>query len=290
MKLSIGARARICGCRGFITLGYKQPWRYSEEERRLIREAPVVYYPTSFYAGLLAAVGKPTFPGLASYRLVGDKVRQSALFQLLGVPHPRTAAYPRRRWGEIPAEFPFPFVAKLPRVSRGRGVFLISGEADLAAYLARLSAPGGEPVAYIQEFLRLERDLRVICLNRRPVHAYWRERTGEDFRTNVSLGARINLEGVPEEALLLACEVAERCCLDEVGLDLCQSEGSWLVLEANMAFGMRGLEAAGLDYKLIVKKVLESDDIEKRLLQGGLCDGLQQMWRQADNPQELTGR
>jgi ribosomal protein S6--L-glutamate ligase len=268
-RLSIGARPRICGAQGFITLGFKHPWRYSEEERRLLREAPLIYYPTSFYADLMAAAGKPTYPGPATYRLVGDKVRQSALFQLLDIPHPRTAVYPQSRWGQIRRDFAFPFVAKLPRTSRGQGVFLIRGEADLSAYLTRLSSPGRNHPAYIQAYLELERDLRVVCLNRRPVHAYWRERVGAEFRTNVSLGARINLAGVPQEALELASEVARRCGLDEVGLDLCQHAGAFYVLEANMAFGLKGFEAAGLDFKMIVKRILESDDIEHRLLRGG---------------------
>jgi ribosomal protein S6--L-glutamate ligase len=287
-KVSIGVRPRLCGAEGFTVLGFRRPWGYSEEEIRLIREAPVVYYPTSFYADILAAMGKPTFPGPATYRLLGDKLKQSALFRLLGLPHPRTAAYPPARWGDIPRDFPFPFVAKLPHTSRGSGVFLVRGEGDLAAYLTRLTKGGrrSQP-AYIQEYLSLERDLRVVCLNRRPVHAYWRERAGDDFRTNVSLGARISFEGVPQEALQFAQEVAERCGLDEVGLDLCEHGGGFLVLEANMAFGLKGFEAAGLDYRKIVKQILESDEIELRLLRGGQ-NGLQQVRRQAGHPQKVT--
>lgn len=286
-KVSIGVRPRLCGAQGFTVLGFRRPWGYSEEELRLIREAPVVYYPTSFYADILAAMGKPTFPGPATYRLLGDKLKQSALFRLLGLPHPRTAAYPRARWGDIRRDFKnFPFVAKLPHTSRGSGVFLVQGEADLAAYLTRLAASRSQ-VAYIQEYLPLERDLRVVCLNRRPVHAYWRERVGDDFRTNVSLGGRISFERVPKEALRLAQEVAERCGLDEVGLDLCEHEGRLLVLEANMAFGLKGFEAAGLDYRKVVKQILESDEIELRLLRGG-PNGLQQVRRQAGHPQKVT--
>ncbi|MFH0810722.1 MAG: RimK family alpha-L-glutamate ligase [Pseudomonadota bacterium] len=267
-RLSIGSRPRICGAQGFNTLGFRHPGCYTPAERRMILDAPVVYYPTSFYAGLLASIGKPTFPGLATYHLVGDKLRQSAMFQLLGVPHPRTWIYPRRRWGDITRDFPFPFVAKLQNTSRGRGVFLIQNEADLAAHLTAL-LESGAGCAYVQEYMRLERDLRVVCYNRRPVHAYWRERTGEDFRANVSLGARVNPCGVPPEALRLAVEVAEMCGLDEVGLDLCDWQGFFLVIEANMAFGTRGLEAAGKDLKEIIKNILESDEIENRLLTGG---------------------
>jgi len=263
VKLAIGVRPRLCGARGFLTLGFRPPWRYGEAELAAIREARVVYYPTAFYADLLAAIGKPTFPGPATYALVGDKVRQSALFQLLGLPHPRTAAYPPARFADITRDFPFPFVAKLPHTSRGRGVFLVRSEADLRAYLARL--PRGRP-ALVQEFLELERDLRVVCFNRRPVHAYWRLRQGNEWRTNVAQGGQVSLEGVPEEALRLAAEVAEACALDEVGLDLCEREGRFLILEANMAFGLAGFEAAGLDYRKLVKEILESDEIEERLL------------------------
>jgi ribosomal protein S6--L-glutamate ligase len=92
---------------------------------------------------------------------------------------------------------------------------------------------------------------------------------------------------VPKEALRLAQEVAERCGLDEVGLDLCEHGGGFLVLEANMAFGLKGFEAAGLDYRKVVKQILESDEIELRLLRGG-PNGLQQVRRQAGHPQKVT--
>jgi ribosomal protein S6--L-glutamate ligase len=267
LKLAIGVRPRRFGAQGFHTLGFRQPTAYSPEEWRLIHEAPLIYYPTTFYAPVFAAMGKKSFPGAATYLILGDKLTQAAVFSFRGVPMPRTGIFPAREIEAMEAAFGYPVVAKLPRgQSRGRGVFLIRGPEELETYL------GLTRTAYLQEYLDLPRDLRVVIFARRPVHAYWRLRVPGDFRTNVALGGAIELGGIPEEALDFAARVAETCQIDEAGLDLCFHEGKWggrwLMLEANVLYGTEGFAAAGLDYKKIVKEILESSEIEDRLLRG----------------------
>jgi len=263
VKLAIGARPRRLGAEGFHTLGFRQPTAYSPEEWGLIHAAPVIYYPTTFYAPVFEAMGKKSFPGAATYLILGDKLTQAAVFSSRGVPMPRTGIFRARDRSEMEAAFGYPVVAKLPRgYSRGRGVFLLRGPEELDAYLALTRT------AYLQEYLGLERDLRVVVFNRRPVHAYWRLRVAGDWRTNVSLGGAIELGGVPGEALEFAAWVAETCRIDEAGLDLCQHQGRWLLLEANVLYGTEGFAAAGLDYKKMVKGILEGSEIEDRLLQG----------------------
>lgn len=230
---------------------------YSAQELALIREAPKVYFPTGLLAEPLAALGKPTFPGIQTYRFAADKIRQTRLFQLLGLPMPRTRVYygPRQQ-DRILTDFGLPLVAKVPRrSSRGLGVYLIRTRRELADYLEQ-----GHP-AYIQEYLPLHRDLRVVVLGRRVVHACWRDPPPGDFRGNVSRGARISLDGLPEAALALARETAVRCGFDYVGLDLCEHEGRFLFLEANMSFGLEGFRVAGLDFKAILRKMVEGDEV-----------------------------
>lgn len=254
----IALGARLKGCRNVLTLGVRPNFSdYTRKERALIREAPRIYYPTSFYADLFDAVGKTTFPSYHTYKCVQDKIKQTALFELLQIPHPRTRTfYGKRQQDTIRDFFAFPFVAKIPRGSAmGRGVFLIRDEQDLTAYCAKTEA------AYIQEFLPVDRDMRLVVIGDRVVHAYWRIADPGEFRNNVAAGAVISLEAVADEACELALTCARRCGFDDVGLDICCLDGRYYVLEANMRYGRAGFKAAGIDYLRLMEEMIERGEI-----------------------------
>jgi len=224
---------------------------YSEAELDLLRAADTVYYPSGLYEAVFLALGKRVFPA-NSNSFLGDKIKQTALFTLLDIPHPRTRIYygPGKA-GRILRDFPLPFVAKVPRgSSQGRGVFLIRTAADLARYLEQTSP------AYIQEYLAIDRDLRVVVLEGKVLHAYWRIARPGEFRTNVTQGARISLERIPRDALQFAEGVAGRCGFGEAGLDICPVDGRYLVLEANMMYGLQGFAAANLDVYALIRERL----------------------------------
>jgi ribosomal protein S6--L-glutamate ligase len=226
---------------------------YTDTELDLLRSANTIYYPSALYEDVFLALGKRIFPA-NYYRYMGDKVKQTELFTLLDIPHPRTRIYEgSHRAHRILADFSFPFIGKIPRgSSKGRGVFLIRNDGDLLNYLK------GSSPAYVQEYLPIDRDLRVVLLGRRVVHAYWRIARPGEFRSNVSLGSRISFENIPAEALRFAERVAHLCRFDEVGLDVCICENGFLVLEANMVYGLKGFEAAGLNiYQLLARRVTE---------------------------------
>jgi ribosomal protein S6--L-glutamate ligase len=124
----------------------------------------------------------------------------------------------------------------------GRGVFLIQNQTDLHRYLS-LDTP-----AYIQEYLPLDRDIRVVVIGREVAHAYWRIAAEGEFRSNVAAGASISLEPVPRKARELALHTAKACRWDDVGIDICSHNGSFFVLEANMKYGKEGFRAAGMNY------------------------------------------
>ena len=224
---------------------------YSEAELDLLRAADTVYYPSGLYEAVFLALGKRVFPA-NSNSFLGDKIKQTALFTLLDIPHPRTRIYygPGKA-GRILRDFPLPFVAKVPHgSSQGRGVFLIRTAADLARYLEQTSP------AYIQEYLAIDRDLRVVVLEGKVLHAYWRIARPGEFRTNVTQGARISFEGIPSDALQFAEGVAGRCGFGEAGLDICPVDGRYLVLEANMMYGLQGFAAANLDVYALIRERL----------------------------------
>jgi ribosomal protein S6--L-glutamate ligase len=241
----IALERRLRHCPHVLTLGVRPNLEtYSEASLAMILAADKIYYPSVFYADLFDVMGKATFPSAHTYRFVQDKIKQTALFKLMGIPHPRTHVYyGRHQQRRIRTEFAYPVVAKVARGSAlGRGVYLIRTDAQLAAYLA------DNRVAYIQTYLPIDRDIRAVVIGSQVVHAYWRVAPSGDFRTNISAGGRIRLDPVPPDALTLARETARRCGWDDVGLDICRCEGRWYVLEANMKYGKAGFRAAGIDY------------------------------------------
>jgi ribosomal protein S6--L-glutamate ligase len=257
-RRAVALEVRLRSCKNVTTLGVRPNFDdYPEAAAELIRRAPKIYYPGSRYADLLHAMGKPIFPSLPNYRFAQDKIMQTALFQLLCIPHPTTRVfYGPRQKRRIGAYFRFPFVAKIPRGSAmGRGVFLIRNNEDLQRYL---QVPGP---AYIQEYLPVERDIRVVVIGERVRHAYWRKASGGDFRCNVAAGGRILLEPVPPPALALAESTARRCGWNDVGIDVCTLDGAFYVLEANMKYGREGFRTAGIDYAGLMEDLIDDEEI-----------------------------
>ena len=254
----LALEARLRTCRNVRTIGVRPNFTdYSQEEVQWIRDARKIYYPTVFYADLFDAVGKLTFPSYHTYKCVQDKIKQSALFQLAGLPHPRTRVfYGKRQKAKIRDYFSYPCIAKTPRGSAmGRGVFLINNDADLNAYIHE------RHVAYIQQYFPIDRDIRVVVIGRRVVHAYWRIAREGEFRTNVAKGGRISLDPVPEAALFLACQAAQVCGWDDVGMDICCHDGQYTILEANMKYGREGFRAAGIDYFQMMERMIDDGQI-----------------------------
>jgi len=257
-KSAVALEGRLRGCKNVLTLGVRPNWSdYTERERTLILDAPVIYYPTLFYAELFDIMGKKTFPSYHTYKCVQDKIKQTALLALLGIPHPRTRVfYGKTQKASILDYFDFPFIAKVPRKSAmGRGVFLIQNEAELERYCAR------KDPAYIQEYLPIDRDVRVVVVGDRVVHAYWRVAPENEFRTNVAVGASIRFEPIPQTVLQLALETARRCRWDDVGIDICVYENRGYVLEANMKYGREGFRMAGIDFDRLMETMIEKGQI-----------------------------
>ena len=254
----IALEGRLRNCKNVRTLGVRPNFSdYSSREAELIRKADKIYYPTAFYADLFDAMGKATFPSYHTYKCVQDKIKQTALFELLDLPHPRTRVfYGKRQKKSILDHFSFPFIAKIPRGSAlGRGVYLIHNEKELRNYL-ELTSP-----AYVQVYLPIDRDIRVVVIGRRIVHAYWRVAPPDEFRSNVAVGGQISLKAVPEKARDLALQVARSCCWDDVGIDICEHQGRFYVLEANMKYGKQGFRQAGLDYDKLMESMIANEEI-----------------------------
>lgn len=254
--IAIGARLKKSP--EIRTLGLKPNFNdYCPGDRKLMIRAKKIYYPTAFYADLFNAMGKATFPSFHTYKFAQDKIRQTAAFKMLDIPHPRTRIfYGPRQKESILNFFEFPFVAKIPRGSaRGAGVFLIRNREELAAYLS-LTGP-----AYIQEYLPIDRDMRLVVIGKKVRLAFWRKASSEDFRTNVSRGGGISFDPLPPDVYDLALSAAKKCGWDDVGLDIAQCGCRFYVLEGNMKYGTKGFVKAGVNYKELLTSLILSGKI-----------------------------
>jgi ribosomal protein S6--L-glutamate ligase len=179
-------------------------------------------------------VGKETFPSVNCYRLLGNKLKQTALLRLLKVCYPRTRVYYGDKQKErIAADFPFPLVGKRAfRSSRGRYVFLIHDQNELSWYNKNFNP------AFIQEYVAADRELRVIVLNYRLVYGCWRVASG--FPRTVPLGSSLPEERLPSEAVSLAKHIACSARLSDVGVDMLFDGSRFWILELNFRYGSKG--------------------------------------------------
>ncbi len=249
---------RLKGCPMVHTLGVRPNFfDYDEQEREMILSSPKIYFPSTLYAELFRVIGKNTFPSFHTYQFAQDKIKQTALFHVAGISHPRTRVfYGKRQKKAIRAYFDLPLIAKEPRGSAsGRGVYLIRSMDELDSYCQN------QGPAYIQEYLPIDRDMRIVVVGKKVIHAYWRIAPAGDFRNNISAGGCIDLSAVPQKALELALRTAQACRWDDVGLDICEHQGTFYVLEGNMKYGLEGFKQADIDYMQLMLGLIRDGEI-----------------------------
>ena len=253
----IALGSRLSGIPEVLTLGVRPNFKdYAPDERELMLNSGIILFPTLNYAQFFSTMGKKIFPSLETHLYADEKIKQTTLFYMLGIPHPRTRFYYHLHHKDILKDFSFPFIGKLPRCSaQGRGVFKINSKEELDKYLALAKT------AYIQEFLPHERDLRVVLINYQPVLAYFRKSRPGDFRTNIFQGGKMYFDDIPTQGIMTARESAIKCKFDDVGMDLIYYRDKWHVIEANMKYGRKGLKMQGLDLKDIFRELLLSGRI-----------------------------
>lgn len=208
-------------------------------EREIVEAADWLLFPEYWQLGALVfGLRKRIFPSLASYLLGHDKVEMTRAFLAVApqhVPDTRIAANTREEAECLWDEMPRPFVAKVPRSSMGQGVFLVATRQDWEHYLALT------PTLYVQEYLPIDRDLRVVVVAGQVVTAFWRLQSPDGFHNNLACGGTVGSEPVPEAALALALYLARTLGIDHAGFDIAMLGGHPYALEFNRLFGHRGL-------------------------------------------------
>lgn len=227
----------------FRTLGFPdttvlKPEQYLRHRDELMA-ADWVLFPEYWQLNALVHGFKcRVFPSVASYRIGHDKIEMTRAFQAVAPDHtPWTLIEPNgpeereRVWHTLSR----PFVAKLPKASMGEGVWLIETREDWRRY-CEIS-----PVLYAQEYLPIDRDVRVVVVGNRVVTAYWRTQAAQGFYNNVARGGRVDYSPVPTVVTDLALKLASDLDVDHAGFDIALVGGYPFVLEFNRLFGNQGL-------------------------------------------------
>jgi ribosomal protein S6--L-glutamate ligase len=231
-RVAIGEQLKACP--QIITLGVRpQMADYTEQERRLLRTADIIFYPTDQYVDLFATLGKETFPSVDCYRLRGNRLKHTALLRLLNVPHPRTRVYyGHKQKREILNEFVFPFVAKKGcEAADGKQIFLITNREKLDWYNQHFNP------ALIQEYVAPKKELRV-------------SRKGT-WKT----------DDVDPEGVELAKIIATEANLSDVAVDMVFDGSRYWVLELNFFWDETDSHQAGPDRIKLIMEMIEKGEL-----------------------------
>lgn len=209
-------------------------------ERERVRTADWVLFPAYWQLPpLVFGLNARIFPSLGTYITGHTKVEMTRALEAVVPSHlPTTliAANTPNAADEIFYQMLVPFVAKTPKSSMGDGVFMITNERDWRQYLAQTD------IIYAQEYLPIDRDLRVVWVGDRVIDAYWRIGAGLSFRNNVAKGGQIMRGPAPEVALDLVARAARALGIDHAGFDVAMVGGHPYILEFNRLFGTRGVD------------------------------------------------
>jgi len=228
---------------GLPHIHYVKPDRYLDHLPRL-RAADWLIYPEYWQIhALFYGLNKRIFPSMASYHIGHDKIEQTRVFQLLCPQHiPDTQILEnseknaQQLWDELCA----PFVAKIPRSSEGRGVFLIETRAQWHAYCDQST------VLYVQEQLPIDRDLRLVLIGDCVVAGYWRLQGSDGFHNNIAQGGELDFSPLPQKAIDLVESVARHLGINHGGFDVAMVGNHPYLIEYNRLFGNQGLIEQGL--------------------------------------------
>ena len=176
-----------------------------------------------------------------------DKLLTARRLRFAGLPHPHTTHLA----AGLPAVAPeLPLVLKPRFGSWGLGVERCETPEELEQALVRLHRTPWfrEHGALAQELVEpVGWDLRLVVAGDRVVGAARRSAAPGEWRTNVSLGARVEPVQAPPLARTLALAAIRAVRLDLAGVDLLPTRHGFVVLEVNGAVDFRPLYAPGRD-------------------------------------------
>lgn len=230
---------------------------YTEQERRLLCAADMIFFPTDRYVDFFATLGKETFPSVNCYRLRGNRLKHTALLRLLNVMHPRTRVYyGHKQKRAILKEFVFPFVAKKARgAANSRQVYLVNNRKQLDWYRQHFNP------ALIQEYVAPKEELRVIVLNYQTTFGYRRNLISGKSPDGSSRQGRWKADDVDPEGIGLAKIIARNANLSDVAVDMVFDGSRYWIIELNFLWNETDSHQAGPDRVQFVCEMIDRGEL-----------------------------
>ncbi|WP_078554896.1 ATP-grasp domain-containing protein [Bacillus alkalicellulosilyticus] len=239
---------------GMPNIKYVKP-EHMFEEREKIAEADICLFPENWQVNALVyGMKKNIFPSIQSVQLGFNKIEVTrALWSVCPEHVPKTEILGRNdaNINKVLATFPYPFVAKEIRSSMGKGVFLIENQQQFYEYAEN------NPYFYVQEYLPIDKDIRICFVGDKVISSYWRINERNTFRNNVAQGARISFDDVPQEAITLVEKTAKALGINHAGFDVVIAGGKPYFLEFNILFGNQGFQQQGISVEKIIYSYLQ---------------------------------
>jgi len=224
------------------------------DNRELVQNADWILFPEYWQVNTLVyAWKKKIFPSISSYHIGHNKVEMTRAVEAICpsvLPYTRILANTESSIETVFEEFSFPFVAKEIKNSMGRGVFLINGKKDFLEYASL------NDTLYIQEYLPVTKDVRVVIIGGKAILSYWREAREGCFHNNVAKGGSISFADIPPVAVETAEKLASMLGVDHAGFDLALLDDSVYFFEFNTKFGNEALNMKNINQGDIIFKYL----------------------------------
>lgn len=257
---------KIISFNPFRTIGMKDITYIKPEnmfrEIDKIKDADYILFPEYWQINsLVYGLKKKVFPNISTFHLGHNKVEMTRALMATypeNVPYTRIMGRNSSTIDIVEEEFGYPVVAKEIKNSMGQGVYLIKNRDELKIYLEN------NDVLYIQEYLPIDRDLRVVYVGNRVISAYWRIAEEGNFHNNIAQGGSYSFEDIPLPAVDLVDRVAKSLGINHAGFDVVEFDGEYYILEFNVLFGNEGLKHLGIrPEKYIYNYIMEDTDPDK---------------------------
>lgn len=214
-------------------------------EINTIKEADWIIYPEYWQVNsLVYGLKKKIFPNINSYHIGHDKIEITRALLSISpeiVPITEILNNTDNNKEYILDTFSFPFVAKEIRNSCGRGVFLIHNRKEFNEYCSK------NEILYIQEYLPISRDMRIIYMGDEILCGYWRVGQKDSFKNNIAVGGSIKFDKISVKAMDLVFATAKQLGINHAGFDVVELGDQYYILEFNTLFGLEGIKKLNID-------------------------------------------
>ncbi|WP_202080597.1 ATP-grasp domain-containing protein [Caldalkalibacillus salinus] len=224
------------------------------QEKEGIQEADWLLFPEYWQVNsLVYGLKKRIFPSIETFHLGHDKIEMTRVLNMIvpeHVPYTQILASTDANVRRVLDECPMPFMAKEVRNSQGKGVFYIENEAQFHEYARQ------NRVLYVQEYLPIDRDMRLVYVGDEVIGAYWRIGDSHSHLNNISQGGHVSYEFVPYEAVQLVEDIAKRLNINHAGFDVALVNDHLYIFEFNVLFGNIGLKGLKMSVEEKIQEYL----------------------------------